>query len=156
MVVVQTNGLLRVWYNLETPDITVDHEVSGHAVAVYKKSEREPTVVTFEDGSANFELQLDEGRIQFATALESGNLFKAVWHLEQYKMTPEVLSMWQRLARVALENYELRIAQKAYSVLGDVPRYPDESQTNALHYSPFLFYKNVYFLFQGKVSFQYH
>lgn len=122
VVVVQTNGLLRVWYNLETPDITVDHEVSGHAVAVFKKSEREPTVVTFEDGSANYELQLDEGRIQFATALESGNLFQAVWHLEEYKMSPEVLAMWQRLARVALENYELRIAQKAYSVLGDVPR----------------------------------
>jgi hypothetical protein len=80
------------------------------------------TVVIVKDGTATQEMELDQSRIEFTTAIEDGDLARAVVFLDSCDQSPEVFGMWLKLAKVAVNAQELRIAHKAYAAIRDVPR----------------------------------
>lgn len=121
MIVAQSKKTIRIWYNLDTPEISVDTETRGLVVDVVKENGK--SLIIIKDGSTTQEIELDQSRIEFTTAIESGDLGRAAAFLEDLEETPEILGMWAKLAKVSGEAMELMIAHKAYAAIGDVPRY---------------------------------
>lgn len=100
--------------------------------------EKGRTVVLVRDGGVTQEIELDQSRIEFTTAIDDGDLARAAAFLDSCEQSPEVHGMWSKLAKVAVEAQELKIAHKAYAATGDVPRYAsDEEQISQRIYSFF-------------------
>ncbi len=75
------------------------------------------------EGSHQVSYQLDEGLIEFGTAVEDGDFGRAVSFLESLdEETPEAEAMWRTLARLALDQRNLAVAHRCYAALGDVAR----------------------------------
>ncbi len=57
--------------------------------------------------------ELDEGLIEFGTAVDDGDLNRAVAYLESLSPeADETEAMWRTLARMALENRQLHVAER--------------------------------------------
>lgn len=69
--------------------------------------------------------QLDEALIEFGTALEDGDLNRAIAYLESLGSpldAPEAEAMWRRLAHLALDGRQLHVAERCFAALGDVSK----------------------------------
>lgn len=95
VVVAQSRKMLRIWYNLDTPEISVDMELRGVATDIVKDKGR--TIVIVRDGSATQEVELDQSRIEFTTAIEDGDLARAAAFLDSAEQSPEIFGMWAKL-----------------------------------------------------------
>ena len=60
--------------------------------------------------------------IEFGFAIEARDLVKAMEILDPLEMTPETEANWKTLAKVALEEQNIVVAERCYSALGDVAR----------------------------------
>ena len=65
---------------------------------------------------------LDEGLIEFGTAIEDGDFGRAVVFLESLEMSPETEGMWQTLANRSLEESELLVAARSFAAVGNITK----------------------------------
>jgi intraflagellar transport protein 172 len=65
---------------------------------------------------------LDEALIEFGAALLYKGLEAAVDILEPLEITPETEANWKTLAKLALEQQNLYVAERCYAALGNMSR----------------------------------
>ena len=65
---------------------------------------------------------LDEGLIEFGTAIEDGDYLRGLNFLETLEMSAETEAMWRTLGELTLAARHLKIAERCYAALGDVSK----------------------------------
>ncbi|KAK7085982.1 hypothetical protein SK128_023173 [Halocaridina rubra] len=120
VVVAQSREQLCVWYNIDIPERVTTFQVKGEVVDVERADGR--TEVIVQDGVQELSYALDEGLIEFGTAIDDGDFLRAMSYLESLPMTAEAETMWRTLARLTLEGRHLYIAERCYAALGDVSK----------------------------------
>ncbi|KAK4304617.1 hypothetical protein Pmani_022264 [Petrolisthes manimaculis] len=80
------------------------------------------TEVIVQDGVQELSYALDEGLIEFGTAIDDGDFLRAMNYLETLPLTAEAETMWRTLARLTLEGRHLYIAERCFAALGDVSK----------------------------------
>lgn len=76
--------------------------------------------VIVNEGVTSMSYTLDEGLIEFGTAMDDGDFGRAVVFLETLELSPETEAMWRTLAKQSLDAGQLHIAERCYAALGDV------------------------------------
>lgn len=89
---------------------------------IYLCREEGKTEVIVQEGQHQLSYELDEGLIEFGTAIEDGDFNRAIAYLESLEATPETEAMWRTLARLSLESKQLHVAERSYAALGDVSK----------------------------------
>uniref|UniRef100_A0A2K5SHV9 IFT80/172/WDR35 TPR domain-containing protein n=1 Tax=Cebus imitator TaxID=2715852 RepID=A0A2K5SHV9_CEBIM len=90
------------------------------------------TEVMVMEGVTAVAYTLDEGLIEFGTAIDDGNYTRATAFLETLEMTPETEAMWKTLSKLALEARQLHIAERCFSALGQVAKAQFLHETNEI------------------------
>jgi len=120
VVVAQSRSDLCVWYNIDSPERVTMVPIKGDVIDLEKADGK--TNVVVQEGVQAINYTLDEGLIEFGTAMEDGDYYRAISFLETLETSPETEAMWKTLSKVAIEHKELFIAERCYSALGDVSR----------------------------------
>ncbi|XP_063612068.1 intraflagellar transport protein 172 homolog [Penaeus indicus] len=120
VVVAQSREQLCVWYNIDIPERVTTFQIKGEVVDVERADGR--TEVIVQDGVQELSYALDEGLIEFGTAVDDGDFLRAMNYLESLPMTAEAETMWRTLARLTLEGRQLYIAERCFAALGDVSK----------------------------------
>ena len=137
VIVAQSREKIYVWYDLSKPTIYDAPSIgSGSSrIAEVTGIEREGglTRITFGSTGSKNDIILDEGFLEFDTALNDGDLERALSFLETTSAKSngkisESDAMWRRLASAALSKKNLTIAQRSFAALNDLTRvaYVDE------------------------------
>lgn len=74
------------------------------------------------DGNNVTAYTLDEPLIDFGFAIESRDFEKAANILDPLEMNPETDANWKTLAKIALEEQNLTVAEHCYAALGDISK----------------------------------
>ncbi|RWS06825.1 Wimple/ift172-like protein [Dinothrombium tinctorium] len=119
VIVAQSRDKLYIWYDFSKPVIhDISHGSRTEAVGIIREGGL--TRVIF-NGSEN-DFILDEVLLEFDTAIEDGDLQRAMSFLETCNMSAESDFMWRTLGNVALKSSNLTIAERAFAAVGDVTR----------------------------------
>ncbi|CAL1585627.1 unnamed protein product [Knipowitschia caucasica] len=118
VVVAQNRGNLCVWYNIESPDSATMLPIKGDIVEIERVDGK--TNVVISEGLNTVTFVLDEGLIEFGTAIDDGDYERATAFLESLEMCPETEAMWKTLSKLSLEERQLHITQRCCAALGDV------------------------------------
>ena len=130
VIVAQSPSLLHVWYHTGGgSDKVQTMDIRGDVLEVVKDSAGR-TMVRIQDGNLVTELALDDQLIEFGTAIEDGDLVRALSYLERLEHQQNKSSngnnnskgLWTTLARISLEADELRIAGRCYAAIGDIAK----------------------------------
>ena len=70
------------------------------------------TEVLVQSGVDTVSYKLDEGLIEFGTAIDDRDYLRALSFLESLDMTSETEAMWRTLANLTLQDRKLRIAER--------------------------------------------
>ena len=120
VIVAQSRDILYVWYDHSKPVI---YEIeSGRIEATGIERENGITKVTFSGSAKSHEIILDEAFLEFDTALHDGDLERATSFLESCGFSSESDNMWRTLGKVALKEYNLSVAERAFAAVGDVAK----------------------------------
>lgn len=136
----QNKDSLCVWYNIDMPDKTsmfslkvwgliyysfprvylpppsvqfslaVDFVFQGEVTSLERRNGR--TEVLVQSGVDTVSYTLDEGLIEFGTAIDDRDYLRALNFLEGLPMTSECEAMWRTLATLALQDRKLKIAER--------------------------------------------
>lgn len=120
VVVAQNRGNLCIWYNIESPEKINMTPIKGDIVGIEKTKGK--TEVLVSEGFNTISYALDEGLVEFGTAIDDGDYDRAANFLEQLESSPETEAMWKTLSRLALEERQLHIAERCYSALGNIAK----------------------------------
>ncbi|XP_027053913.1 intraflagellar transport protein 172 homolog [Pocillopora damicornis] len=120
VVVAQNRGNLCVWYNIDSPQRVTMFPIKGDIVDLERADGK--TEVLVNEGVTTISYTLDEGLIEFGTAIDDGDFPRAVTFLESLEMSLETEAMWKTLSRLALEARQLHIAERCFAALGDVSK----------------------------------
>ena len=120
VIVSQSRDNMCVWYNIDAPERVTMLAIKGDIVDVVREEGK--TEVVVQEGQQQFSYELDEGLIEFGTAIDDGDFNRAITFLESLEMTSETEAMWRTLAKLSLENKQLQIAERCYAALGDVSK----------------------------------
>jgi intraflagellar transport protein 172 len=120
VVVAQNRSNLCVWYSIDEPDKVTMYQIKGDVDSVDRKDNK--TAVIVDDGNSTMAYNLDENLIEFGAALEYKGLDTAVEILEPLKLTPETEANWKTLAKLALEQQNLYVAERCYAALGNMSK----------------------------------
>ncbi|XP_065670042.1 intraflagellar transport protein 172 homolog isoform X3 [Hydra vulgaris] len=120
VVVSQNRCDLCVWYNIDSPDRVTMFPIKGDIIDLEKADGK--TNVLVHEGVQTVSYTLDEGLIEFGTAIEDCDYDRAVAFLENLELSPETEAMWKTLTKVAMEKKQLFIAERCYAALGDISR----------------------------------
>ncbi|KAI4488597.1 hypothetical protein M0802_011487 [Mischocyttarus mexicanus] len=118
VVVAQAGQTLAVWYNVDAPEAATLIPIRGDAVDIVRENDQ--TSVIVEEMGNGVSYLLDEGLIEFGTALHDNDFGRVVLFLEELGDTPQAEAMWENVARNAMAARELSIASRCYAALGDV------------------------------------
>lgn len=118
VVVTQTAQTLAVWYNVDAPDAVTLTPIKGDVVDIIREDGR--TSVMVEEHGAKMAYLLDEGLIEFGTALHDNDFGRVVLFLENMVDGPQVQTMWENVARNAMNERKFMIAARCYAAMGDV------------------------------------
>ncbi|XP_075811262.1 intraflagellar transport protein 172 homolog [Microtus pennsylvanicus] len=116
VLVAQNRNSLCVWYNIEAPERVTMSSIRGDIVGLERGGGKTEVMVT--EGVTTVAYTLDEGLIEFGTAIDDGNYTRATAFLETLEMTPETEAMWKTLSKLALEARQLHTAES--SMIGAV------------------------------------
>eukprot|EP00048_Salpingoeca_helianthica_P023440 m.24360 g.24360 ORF g.24360 m.24360 type:complete len:1745 (-) comp8673_c1_seq1:35-5269(-) len=130
VVVAQNKGTLCVWYNIDAPERVTTFPIRGDVEDIERVNNH--TEVIVDEGVNTVSYALDEGLIEFRTAVDDGTYDRAVAFLETLALSPECEAMWRTLAGLALETRDLAVAQRCFAALGDVSRVQYLQETNAI------------------------
>ncbi len=120
VVIAQSRDNMCVWYNIDAPERVTMLPIKGDIVDVVREDGK--TEVIVQEGQHQFSYELDEGLIEFGTAIDDGDFNRAIAFLESLAMSSETEAMWRTLAKLSLEAKQLAIAERCYAALGDVAR----------------------------------
>jgi intraflagellar transport protein 172 len=116
VLVAQDRKNLCVWYNVDDPDKVRIINVKGEVEEIRRKEGK--TEVIVEEGNNSQIYLLDDGLIAFSTAIDEGDLNKAVKILENLEMNTDIETHWKTLAKLAISTKQLVIAQRCYAAIG--------------------------------------
>ncbi|XP_046728666.1 intraflagellar transport protein 172 homolog isoform X1 [Silurus meridionalis] len=128
VVVAQNRSNLCVWYNIDSPEKVTMLPLKGDIVDLERANGR--TEVIASEGVNTVSYTLDEGLIEFGTAIDDGDFYRATAFLETLEMCAETEAMWKTLSKLSLEAQELHIAQRCFAALGNVSKARFLSKTN--------------------------
>ncbi|CAB4036904.1 intraflagellar transport 172 homolog [Paramuricea clavata] len=120
VVVAQNRGNLCIWYNIDAPQRVTMFPIKGDIVDLERNEGKTDVVVN--EGVTTVSYTLDEGLIEFGTAIDDGDFDRAVSFLETLEMVPETEAMWKTLSKLALEDRQLMIAERCFAALGDISK----------------------------------
>ncbi|XP_022255684.1 intraflagellar transport protein 172 homolog [Limulus polyphemus] len=120
VVVAQNRGNLCVWYNIDVPEKVTMFPIKGEVTDVERAEGK--TEVLVNDGVTIVPYVLDEGLIEFGTAIDDGDFNRAVSFLETLELTEETEAMWHSLGHMALQSHLLPIAERCYAALGEIAK----------------------------------
>lgn len=120
VIVAQNRGNLCIWYNVEAPERVTTFPIKGEVEDIERVDGR--TEVLVDEGVNTASYALDEGLIEFGTAVDDGNYARACSFLETLELTAESEAMWKTLGDLSLEHSELAIAERCYAALGNVSK----------------------------------
>lgn len=83
-------------------DKQVSHSVHRWITFVFLAREEGKTEVIVQEGQHQLSYELDEGLIEFGTAIDDGDFNRAIAYLESLEMSPETEAMWRTLARYSI------------------------------------------------------
>ncbi|XP_039330557.1 intraflagellar transport protein 172 homolog isoform X1 [Saimiri boliviensis] len=130
VLVAQNRNSLCVWYNIEAPERVTMFTIRGDVIGLERGGGK--TEVMVMEGVTAVAYALDEGLIEFGTAIDDGNYTRATAFLETLEMTPETEAMWKTLSKLALEARQLHIAERCFSALGQVAKARFLHETNEI------------------------
>lgn len=78
------------------------------------------TSVMVEEPGGKVAYLLDEGLIEFGTALHDNDFGRVVLFLEEFGDRPQAEAMWENVARNAMSSRNLLVAARCYAALGDI------------------------------------
>ncbi|XP_030200601.1 intraflagellar transport protein 172 homolog [Gadus morhua] len=130
VVVAQNRANLCVWYNIDSPESTTMFPLRGDVVDLVRADGK--TDVTVSEGIGTSSYTLDEGLIEFGTAVDDGDYDRATAFLETLDLLPETEAMWKTLSKLSLEAGQLHIAERCFAALGDVSTVRFLHQTNTI------------------------
>ncbi|XP_060165824.1 intraflagellar transport protein 172 homolog isoform X5 [Globicephala melas] len=130
VLVAQNRNNLCVWYNIEAPERVTMSSIRGDVVGLERGGGKTEVMVT--EGVTTVAYTLDEGLIEFGTAIDDGNYTRAAAFLETLEMTPETEAMWKTLSKLSLEARQLHIAERCFSALGHVAKARFLRETNEI------------------------
>ncbi|GAB1607105.1 transport 172 homolog [Argonauta hians] len=118
VVVAQNRGNLCVWYNIEAYEKVTMIPLKGDIISLERKGGKTEVVVS--SGVSSVVYTLDEGLIEFATAIDDGDLIRAVEFLETLELSSETEVMWKTLSTLALQEHQLYMACRCFAAVRDV------------------------------------
>ncbi|MCQ2816330.1 MAG: hypothetical protein MJ252_03590 [archaeon] len=123
VLVAQERKNLCVWYNVDDPDKVKIIPVKGDVEEIKRKEGKAEVIVeevtSGGGGYGNIQTYLlDDGLIDFSTAVDENNLNKAVKILENLEMSSDTESHWKTLAGLAIQQKNLPVAERCYAAVG--------------------------------------
>ncbi|KAE8286539.1 Intraflagellar transport protein 172-like protein [Larimichthys crocea] len=118
VVVAQNRGNICIWYNIDSPESITMFPIKGDILDLERADGK--TVVIVTEGVNTVTYTLDEGLIEFGTAVDDEDYDRATAFLETLEMSAETEAMWKTLSKLALEAHQLHIAERCFAALGDV------------------------------------
>ncbi|KAL1129294.1 hypothetical protein AAG570_013823, partial [Ranatra chinensis] len=122
VAVAQSRNNACVWYNIDTPDRITTFAIRGEIIDVVRQDGK--TEILTQEGTHQLGYELDEGLVEFGTAVHDSDFGRAILFLESLSLTgnKDTEAMWQNLAEIALQLHNLRVALRCYAALGDMPK----------------------------------
>ncbi|XP_031717380.1 intraflagellar transport protein 172 homolog isoform X2 [Anarrhichthys ocellatus] len=130
VVVAQNRGNLCIWYSIDSPESITMFPIKGDIVDLERVDGNTDVILT--EGVNTVMHTLDQGLIEFGTAIDDGDYDRATAYLETLDMSPETEAMWKTLSKLALETHQLHIAERCFAALGDVSTLRFLNQTNQI------------------------
>ncbi|XP_068564624.1 intraflagellar transport protein 172 homolog [Cebidichthys violaceus] len=130
VVVAQNRGNLCIWYSIDSPESITMFPIKGDIVDLERVDGNTDVILT--EGVNTVTHTLDQGLIEFGTAIDDGDYDRATAYLETLDMSPETEAMWKTLSKLALETHQLHIAERCFAALGDVSTLRFLHQTNQI------------------------
>uniref|UniRef100_A0A8C1T5H6 Intraflagellar transport protein 172 homolog n=1 Tax=Cyprinus carpio TaxID=7962 RepID=A0A8C1T5H6_CYPCA len=130
VVVAQNRGNLCVWYTIDCPERVTMFPLKGDIVDLERSNGKTEVIVT--EGVNSVSYTLDEGLIEFGTAIDDGDYYRATAFLETLEMSAETEAMWKTLSKLSLEAQQLHIAERCFAALGDVSKARFLNETNKI------------------------
>ncbi|XP_057208125.1 intraflagellar transport protein 172 homolog isoform X2 [Triplophysa rosa] len=130
VVVAQNRGNLCVWYTIDSPERVTMFPIKGDIVDLERSNGKTEVIVT--EGVNSVSYTLDEGLIEFGTAIDDGDYHRATAFLETLEMSAETEAMWKTLSKLSLEARQLHIAERCFAALGDVSKVRFLNETNKI------------------------
>lgn len=100
VAVAQAGNSLIVWYNIELPDHPTVIPVRGEVMDIVRENGKTEAIA--HEAHNIFTYELDEGLVEFGTAIHDNDYGRAVLFLETIGDKPEAEAMWHNLANIAL------------------------------------------------------
>ena len=121
VVVAQNRNQLSVWYNINDVDRVNHISVKGDVSGIERKEHR--TEIMVQEGTTATPYRLDEELIEFGTAIDDGDLNRALSYLESLPTSHVgAEAMWSKLAKYAIDENQLAIAIRCYGQIGDIAK----------------------------------
>ncbi|XP_027896583.1 intraflagellar transport protein 172 homolog [Xiphophorus couchianus] len=130
VVVAQNRGHICIWYSIDSPESITMFPIRGDIIDLERADGKTDVIVT--EGVNMVAYTLDEGLIEFGTAIDDGDYDRATAFLETLEMLPETEAMWKTLSKLALEARQLHIAERCFAALGDASTVRFLHQTNKI------------------------
>ncbi|KAM6123262.1 intraflagellar transport protein 172 homolog [Pterocles gutturalis] len=130
VVVAQNRNSLCVWYNIDAPERITMFPLKGDIVGLERNDGKTEVIVS--EGVNTVPYTLDEGLIEFGTAVDDGDYHRAAAFLETLETSAETEAMWRTLSRLALEARQLHVAERCFAALGNLARARFLHETNAI------------------------
>ncbi|XP_048154931.1 intraflagellar transport protein 172 homolog isoform X3 [Corvus hawaiiensis] len=130
VVVAQNRSSLCIWYNIDAPERVTMFPLKGDIVGLERSDGKTEVIVS--EGITTVSYTLDEGLIEFGTAIDDGDYHRATAFLETLEMSTETEAMWKTLSRLALEARQLHIAERCFAALGNMAKARFLHETNAI------------------------
>ncbi|KAL7748888.1 hypothetical protein RI367_005801 [Sorochytrium milnesiophthora] len=120
VIVAQSRNNLCIWYSVDAPERVTMFPIKGEIEDIQREGGR--TEVIVDEGVNTVTYTLDEGLIEFGTAIDDKDYERAVALLETLELTPETEAMWKTLGDMALQDRKLVLAERCAAALGDIAK----------------------------------
>ncbi|XP_017777562.1 PREDICTED: intraflagellar transport protein 172 homolog [Nicrophorus vespilloides] len=120
VAIAQSGTTLAVWYNIDLPERPTILNVKGEVVDIVRYNGK--TEVCSIDGNASLTFDLDEGLVEFGTAIHDNDYGRAVLFLESIGTSAEAEAMWCNLTNIAIKQHNLNLIDRCYAALGNISK----------------------------------
>jgi intraflagellar transport protein 172 len=109
-----------VWYSIDAPDRVTLTPIKGQVEDIVRANGVTTVIVDEGNGPANYDLE--EGLIEFGTAMEDKDYDRAADFLESMHMSPEIEAMWKNLSELVMQDQQYLIAERCFAALGNISK----------------------------------
>lgn len=120
VAVAQRGNRLAVWYNIDLPDHPTIVNIQGNVIDVIRNKEKTQAIAM--DGNNTLIFDLDDGLVEFGTAMHENDYARATMFLETVEDNNQTKSLWHNLANIASEKHNFLILARCYAAMENVAR----------------------------------